>query len=646
MTRTFDAAGNILTTTDARAVTTTYKYDAINRVNRVKRITYPKDPAVTFTYDGLGSALVQTIPVKALPDVGSLSSITDGVVTTRYSYTDLGRLGRATHSFVPSGLSLGTIYQYGTAAGAIGKITRMHYPSGNIIQYDYDALGRVAAISLISKEGSALVPVVTPLMTAIEYAPFGAAVSWKWGGGTTISYQRWFDLDGRIYWLPLGAARNTGTTATATAAGKTGAMPSEPSPALTRSLSYDDAGRLERITHRGDAGAALFDQTYAYDGLDRLSGFLAAGTSQAYKYDASGNRTGATFGAANHTNTVDPASNRLAAATGPSPAKSYSYDTAGNIIGDGTTRFTYNDAGRMRDATNSGGTTTYQYNGMGQRVSKTGPLVPTGVNYYMYDEEGHLIGEYGARGVPIQETVYLGDQPVATLRPTGYGAVGVYFIYADQNNTPRVITRAADGRIVWRWDSADPFGLQQPNENPSALGFFTYNLRFPGQYYDKETSLHYNYFRDYDPQIGRYIESDPIGLRGGINTYSYALANPIENTDSKGLFVPLVIGGVCAAGGCEGLFAAAAGAAVWWGINNNPKATGSSGVPEQSWPSFPPFDPTNTSGADKETRNQCFATYTAQIEACKMTTSTPRAREACYARAANVYGECIKKGCK
>ena len=74
----------------------------------------------------------------------------------------------------------------------------------------------------------------------------------------------------------------------------------------------------------------------------------------------------------------------------------------------------------------------------------------------------------------------------------------------------------AGNNSVWRWDNADPFGGNMPDENPAGLGTFTYNLRFPGQYFDRETNLHYNYFRDYDPGMGRYIQSDPIGLAGAI----------------------------------------------------------------------------------------------------------------------------------
>jgi RHS repeat-associated protein len=74
-----------------------------------------------------------------------------------------------------------------------------------------------------------------------------------------------------------------------------------------------------------------------------------------------------------------------------------------------------------------------------------------------------------------------------------------------------------------------------PNENPQSLGTFAYNLRFPGQLYDSHTGLNYNYFRDYDAVTGRYAQSDPIGLEGGLNTYVYVNANPLRYTDPLGL---------------------------------------------------------------------------------------------------------------
>jgi RHS repeat-associated protein len=91
------------------------------------------------------------------------------------------------------------------------------------------------------------------------------------------------------------------------------------------------------------------------------------------------------------------------------------------------------------------------------------------------------------------------------------------------------------GNTVWQWDG-EAFGNTPPNENPNGAGNFTFNLRFPGQYFDVETNLFYNYYRDYDPATGRYIESDPIGLVGGLNTYLYGDANPISRVDPLGLW--------------------------------------------------------------------------------------------------------------
>jgi RHS repeat-associated protein len=212
--------------------------------------------------------------------------------------------------------------------------------------------------------------------------------------------------------------------------------------------------------------------------------------------------------------------------------RTYSYDASGNTTSDGGRTFTYSAAGRMISSTTSGVTTSYLYSGLGERVKKANS---NGTMYFAYDEDGHLLGEYDASGNLIQETVWLDDIPVATLRPNGSSGIDVYYVHTDHLNTPRRITRPSDDVIVWRWDS-DPFGATAANEDPDGdTQTFGYNLRFPGQYFDEETGLHYNYFRDYDAVTGRYFQSDPIGLNGGINTYAYVSDNPISYFDPAGL---------------------------------------------------------------------------------------------------------------
>jgi RHS repeat-associated protein len=129
----------------------------------------------------------------------------------------------------------------------------------------------------------------------------------------------------------------------------------------------------------------------------------------------------------------------------------------------------------------------------------------------------------------------------------GAAPLKLYFIDTDQLNTPRLVADAT-GTTVWRWDQQEPFGVNVPDENPSGFGAFDLPLRLPGQYYDREINLHYNMNRDYDPSLGIYKQSDPIGLRGGLNTYAYVLDNPLSYVDLLGLDVTVCYYSDAAAG--------------------------------------------------------------------------------------------------
>lgn len=152
----------------------------------------------------------------------------------------------------------------------------------------------------------------------------------------------------------------------------------------------------------------------------------------------------------------------------------------------------------------------------------------------MYDESGHSLGEYDGSGNLIQETLWLGDIPVATLQPNGSGGVNIFYVHTDNLNSPRKVAQPSTGTLAWRWD-ADPFGTAAPNQNPGGLGTFVYDLRLPGQLYMAETGLNQNVNRDYDPLVGKYVESDPIGLAAGSNTYLYASTDPVMMWDQYGL---------------------------------------------------------------------------------------------------------------
>jgi len=279
-----------------------------------------------------------------------------------------------------------------------------------------------------------------------------------------------------------------------------------------------------RVYHGSVDEVAVYDS--AVDAGTFQSNYLAStGDQESLTYDANGNRLSVDNGSvANYTYTLN--TNRLTNAG----ASAFQLDASGNRLSDqgGSRVFGYNDSNRLSSVTSGGvSAATYVHNGFGQRTEKT---TAAGATVYLYDLEGHLIAEHDGTGALIRDYAWIGDRPVAQIDA---GETFTY-LHVDHLNTPRLATDDAE-TIVWRWDS-NAFGSTAANEDPdNDSNAMVINLRFPGQYFDTETGLHYNYFRTYDPSTGRYLESDPIGLSGGLNTYGYVGGNPLSFVDPYGL---------------------------------------------------------------------------------------------------------------
>jgi RHS repeat-associated protein len=473
-TKTYDAAGNVLTSTDARGKTTAYSYDALNRVTKA---AFADGTAIVYQYD------------QGANGIGRLTSMSDPGGTTTWAYNVHGQV---TSKQQTSGrLTLTTSRAYNAATGQLASTT---YPSGSAIFYSYDANGRVSAVNHQPPHGARSL-----LLSKIAYQPFGPAASWLQGNGA--SYRRTFDQDGRVAGL---------------------AFP--PSNAIA--LTYDAASRITGIAETG-----LPAKSFGYDALNRVVNYTSGTTAQTYGYDTSGNRTAFTNQSPSSNVTLtynyDNASNRLLSigghwSTGYTYTENFTYDVNGNTLSHTSPfadyTYTYNARNRRTQAYAGAYTTTDLINGLGQRTAQT--LISA--DEFIYDETGHLIGSYDSNGRVLDETVWLDDLPVAVLS----GGQPSY-IAPDHLGAPHQITNAG-GHVEWQWDH-DPFGNSQPT------GTFSYGLRFPGQVYDQRSKLHYNYFRDYDPSTGRYIESDPVGLAGGINTYAFVAGNPLSFVDPLGL---------------------------------------------------------------------------------------------------------------
>ena len=510
---TFDANRNLTSKTDARGKTTTYSYDTLNRLINAD---YSTGTDTTLEYDG-GSA---PTPSAA----GELTKVTDESGQTSFTYDSAGRLSSKTQ--ITNGKTFTVTYTWGDTGSSLDKVIAITYPSGNRVNYVYDAFGSVSGITVntVNANGIGFSGAASSLLSAITLTPGGEVSGWTWASGKMQS--RTYDQYGQPSGYQLGDPTGTGISA-----------------GTVRTIGYDGAGHIMAYSHTNNGAPAIsLNQSFAYDDLTRLVSASLGSSSIQYSYDLNGNRTSKVISGTAYNNTVSSTSNKLTQTQDVGSTTPIQYDAMGNITNDGVNTYTYSDRGRLSSVTTAGGVVNYRYNGFEQRAYKNGPtaLIPTGAAYYVYDESGKLLGEYDANNNPIYETIYLGMSPVGVLKQTGTAqsaniTTSTYNVYSDHLATPRVITRSTDEAIVWRWDAAEAFGATMPDQNPNNLGTFTFNQRLPGQVFDAETGLFQNWHREYNARLGRYIQSDPIGLAGGINTYGYVGGNPLSFSDPRGL---------------------------------------------------------------------------------------------------------------
>ncbi|HBP5719300.1 TPA: RHS repeat protein, partial [Pseudomonas aeruginosa] len=384
---------------------------------------------------------------------------------------------------------------------AANQLLEIGYPSGLAIGYPRNAGGQVASVTLAVGDKAP-----STLVGQIAYLPFGPLQRLTWGNGITLS--REYDQDYQLLRQKVGPWQSD--------------------------YQHDANGNIQQ--HRHSLWGTL---DYQYDPLDRLTEERGVQGGRSYAYDAVGNRTqrsdnpasGGTASSQDYQ--YAPDSNRLTAIG----AQAVTSDAAGNLTQDRAARkLAYDTQGRLQSVSLDGQQVAeYRYNALGQRIVK---LTPESVTTYLYGPDGQLLGEAehdgSGRKLRAQYYLWLDSLPLATIDADydAQGKVGnptLLYLHGDHLDTPRLATDAS-GQITWQWQS-DAFGRGEA----LSQGSTQVNLRFSGQYYDAESGLHYNYFRDYDPETGRYVESDPIGLDGGLNTYAYVGSNPVGLVDPNGL---------------------------------------------------------------------------------------------------------------
>jgi RHS repeat-associated protein len=498
----YDECGNLKTKTDSRGVSTTYTYDAVNRVT----FTNYSDstPDITYTYDAAG----------VTNSKGRLTSISNGVSV--YSYTAYDELGRVKGSAQTTGYSTYTMpdYQYDLADNLISE----QYPSGRVVKTEYDAAGRVAGVKNQTTGLYYAGAASNDTNNRIKYAAHGAPSAIKLGN------ELWehTEYNSRLQPRQIGL----GTSVTDASVLK-----------LDYTYGMIVNGALDETKNNGDiqsqtitipGATSPYVQTYTYDSLNRLLTAEetigpASNWKQIYSYDRYGNRvltTGTTYPQTLSTTnnpTISQATNRI---TSPG----YSYDNAGNLLCDPAHQcaqspfaayYAYDAEGRMMSASGgfAYGGTSFLYDGDGRRVRKATSGGETIV--YVYDASGKLVAEYS-------------DNP--TQGGTSYPT-------ADHLGSTRVVT--AQNQVIKARHDYLPFG-EELYAGRSGFGGGSIKQKFTGYEHDDETALDFAQARYYSSVLGRFTSPDLLMRSASIsspqsfNRYSYVSNNPLSFNDPTG----------------------------------------------------------------------------------------------------------------
>lgn len=510
---THDAAGNVTSVTDPKAQTTRYGYDALSRIESVEQhlgqtVSYGYDPRGRL--DTVTNARDNVLDYGYFP-WGGLENVEHFVDagaptpdrTVSYTYDDNGNIEATSDTDFSTTIPLYTI-TYDELDRA-DVVTAHYIPGGDrTLDSDFDRFGNRSDLTFtdggdilnhswlfddFDRIHQATLAGTSPL--SFSYYANDEPDVLTHGNGVNSDWD--YYLHGPIQSIGVtgGAGQLHSLDYTPNAVLNVDTVDEEyatGSPTYTYDYDYDPADRLEQAQYPTALGLPALEE-FDYDEAGNRE---LPGDPGAYDYDAN---------------------NRITV----SPAKAYLFDDDGNIEkinsgGPDEQRFTYDKTNRLRRYENdaTGVDAQYLYDPFGRRIRKTMDGVTT---WYLWDRDQPM-AEFDGTGARERRYTYAGGYAPAEMAvPDGGGGEDVYQVHTDHLDSPRMLTDAA-GTAIWR-AAYHAFGETTPDQDPDGdLTEITFNVRFPGQYFDEESGLNYNRSRYYDPVVGRFLSADPIGQFG------------------------------------------------------------------------------------------------------------------------------------